>query len=85
MENLTHKIYGELNSEKLANDSTISRRIVKEINDFGINDRQRWMIIYNLSLELENVEEMKMITSFIRENMGDKIFISKIYGGEDQE
>ena len=72
-------VYGELNSEKLAKDSSTAREIVKELGQFGINDRQRWLVIYFLSMELENIDEMKKMTSFIKEVKGDQIFINKIY------
>ena len=66
--------YGQLGSEKLAKDSQAAREIVKEINHFGINDRQRWLILYYLSLELENVEEMQALTAYIKEVKGSDIF-----------
>ena len=71
--------FGQLESEKLANDSKISREIVREIGHFGINDRQRWLIIYSLALELENVEEMQAITGYIKEVKGGDLFISQVY------
>jgi hypothetical protein len=74
------EIYGELKSERLAADNQVTRKIVKEINIFGINDRQRWLIIHQLALELENVNEMKELVSFINERKGKDIFITKIYG-----
>lgn len=76
--------YGETDSEKMANESRIAHQIVKEIGDFGINERQRWLIIYNLAMELENVEDMKAITSFLKEVKGNEMFISRIYGGEEE-
>jgi hypothetical protein len=77
------KLYGNLESEKLAKDSTTAREIVKEIGDFEINDRQRWLILYYLSLELENVDEMKAMTSYIKEVKGSSLFITSLYGGGD--
>lgn len=76
--------YGELGSEKLAAESQVARQIVREIDHFGINDRQRWLVIYNLALELENIDEMKKLTSFIKEVKGDNLFISRLYGGEEE-
>jgi hypothetical protein len=67
--------YGELQSEKLAEENRIAREIVKEINNFGINERQRWLIMYILSMELENVDDLKKMTTFIRETKGDNIFL----------
>jgi len=77
-------IYGQLQSEKLAKDSHVAREIVKELNHFEINDRQRWLVIYNLALELEDVEEMKTLTSFIRETKGSDLFISRMYGSDEE-
>ena len=76
--------FGELSSEKLASESQIARQIVREIDHFGINDRQRWLIIYYLSLELENVDEMKEVSSFIKELKGNSLFISNLYGGPEE-
>lgn len=78
-------IYGETSSEKLARESQVSRQIINEINQFGINDRQRWLIIYYLSLELENVDEMKSLSTFIRDKKMGDLFISKIYGSDDSD
>ena len=76
--------YGQLQSEKLAEDSRVAHQIVKEIGHFGINDRQRWLIIYQLGLELENVDEMKELSGFIKELKGDTLFISRLYGGAEE-
>lgn len=81
----TVEMYGELQSEKLANDNIMARQIVKEINNFGISDRQRMLIIYCLSLELEKIDEMKCLTKLIKDLRGDDIFVSKVFGGEDNE
>lgn len=77
--------YGQLQTEKLALESDISRKIVKEIDHFGINDRQRWLVIYYLAMELENIEEMKSLTSYIREVKGDELFITKLFGQEEKD
>lgn len=78
------EVYGQLDSEKLAKDSNTARQIVKEINQFEINDRQRWLLIYYLALELENVEEMQAMAAYIKEVKGSDIFISKIYVKDDE-
>lgn len=77
--------YGETQSEKLASENRMAHQIVKEIGQFGINERQRWLVIYYLGMELENVDDMKALTSFIKELKGNDIFISKIYGGSESE
>jgi hypothetical protein len=77
------EIYGQLDSEKIAKENGIAREIVKEINTFGINDRQRWMIIKLLSLELENVTEMKELSTFIDEMKGKDLFVSRIFSTDE--
>lgn len=77
------KIYGELESEKIASENNVARRIVKEINDFGINDRQRWMIIKLIALEIECVDHMKTLVSVIDELKGEEIFVSRIFSSGD--
>lgn len=82
---MQENLYGQMQSEKIATENKIARQIVSEINNFGISDRQRWLVLYQLSLELENVEEMKSMTSHIKDLKGDQIFISKIYGSDEKE
>lgn len=78
-------IYGETQSEKLVADNEVAHQIVKEIGHFGINDRQRWLIIYYLGMELENIDEMKSLTSYVREVKGKDILITKMYGAEEEQ
>ena len=70
--------YGELNSEKIAKENLIARQIVAEINKFGINDRQRWMIMYLMGLELEKIDEMRCVTEFVRTNKNDELFVANL-------
>jgi hypothetical protein len=79
------EIFGQLQSEKLVAESEVAHKIVREINHFGINDRQRWLVIYYLALELENVEEMKELAGFIKELKGDSLFVSRLYGAGEEE
>jgi len=53
------------------------RNIVKEIKNFGINQRQTLYLIHLLALELENREVMTALTKAIGENR-DKIKISQL-------
>ena len=78
-------LYGKLQSEKIAEDRKIALDIVSEINKFGISDRQRWMIIHLLSLELENVQDMKELVSFIKSKKEKDIFVSKIYSPDEDD
>jgi len=82
---MEQNFYGQTQSEKIALENKVARQIVSEINQFGINDRQRWLILYQLSLEIENVEDMKSMTNHIRTLKGDQVFISRIYGAEDNQ
>jgi predicted sugar kinase len=72
---MTH-IYGELSSEKLAIENENCRKIVKEIMDFGVNQRQLGKVIYLLSLNLENIEVVQELSAAIKELMPE-IFVSK--------
>jgi hypothetical protein len=74
------KIYGTSNADKLAEENLIARKIVKEISEFGINERQRCLIMYYLSLELEDIEKAQNISSFLKECIPD-LTITGIYEG----
>lgn len=67
--------YGQLESEKHAEENNACRQIVDEISRFGISQRQRLFVIYLLALELENIDQMKTITSAVRELEGNDVFI----------
>lgn len=69
--------YGQLNSEKLAKENEECRKIVKEILNVGLTQRQQMFLIYLLSMELENIEFVQVMTSMIKEIAGDQIFISQ--------
>jgi len=68
--------YGQLQSEKTAEENRIAREIVREISNFGINERQRWMVIYMLAMELENIDDLKSLTTFIKERKGEAVFLT---------
>jgi hypothetical protein len=68
--------YGQLQSEKTAEENRVAREIVKEIGNFGINERQRWMVIHMLAMELENVDDLKALTSFIKDRKGENVFLT---------
>lgn len=59
--------YGQLPSEKIVEENVVCRKIVSEINNFGVSQRQLMMIIYLVSLQLENNEHMKELSSFVKE------------------
>ncbi len=68
--------YGQAKSEKLTEENQACRQIVKEINHFGVTERQRLLIIYLLGLEVEDAERMRSITTLVRDMAGSDIFIS---------
>jgi len=51
---------------RIVNDRKRAREIVHEILRFGVNQEEIMHIIYLLSLNLENPEQMKEITSVIK-------------------
>jgi len=67
--------YGQMRSEQMAEENKVCRQIVKEINNFGITQRQTLMVIYLLAAELENVDQMRAITKQVRELGGDELFL----------
>ena len=74
--------FGQLSSEKLAAENEECRKIVKEILNIGISQRQQMFLIYLLSLELENIQHVKDLTDVIKEIAGDEIFISRSDDGK---
>ena len=73
-------LYGQTNADKLADENRVARQIVSEIANYGVTDRQRWLIMYYLSLELEDVEKMRETASFLKEINPD-IDMTNIYEG----
>ena len=61
------KTYGEALSEKMAQENYACREIVKEIMNFGVNDRQIINIIHSLALHVEDVETMQTLAAAIKE------------------
>jgi len=49
------------------------RQIVREIDNFGINEMQRLKIIYLLSLGLENIEALSEISNFANHYLGNPL------------
>lgn len=83
-------LYGEAQSEKRAEENNVCRQIVKEINNFGVTQRQTLMIVYLLASELENIEHMRTLTRITRELGGNELFLigapepdKEITGGTD--
>jgi len=83
-------LYGQAQSEKWAQENEICRQIVREINNFGISQRQSLMVIYLLAVELEDIEKMRALTRLVRELGKDDLFLigasepdCEIAGGND--
>jgi len=74
--------YGKTRAEKIADENKSARQIVSEISNFGISDRQRWLIMYFLALELEDFEKVREVTSFLKEIYPD-INMTHIYEGNN--
>jgi len=74
------EMYGQTKAEKLAEENLTARKIVHEISQFGISERQRHLIMYYLSLELEDIEKAQEISAFLKETIPD-LTISGIYEG----
>jgi poly-D-alanine transfer protein DltD len=68
-------LYGSSKYEKFAVENEFCRQIVKEINNVGVTQRQMLMIVYLISLELEDVEKMQILTQTLRELGKDELFI----------
>lgn len=73
--------YGQLKSEKLADENLTCRQIAREISVFGITDRQRIFLIYLLALEIEDPQKMQEIAACIKEVGGEDVFLSQIKDG----
>ena len=83
-------LYGQAKSEKFAEENRVCRQIVREINNFGVSQRQTLFIVYLLASELENMEQARAITSLVRELGGQDLFLIgspepdvEISGGDD--
>jgi len=72
---MTATLYGQAPSEKMAEENQVCRQIVREINNFGVSQRQTLMVMYLLASELENVEQMQSLTRLIRELGGAELFL----------
>ena len=68
--------YGQLRSEKTAEENEVCRKIVKEISQFGISERQRMFLIYLLALEVEDADVMRELTACVKELTDSNIFLS---------
>lgn len=74
------ELYGKTNADKLAEENATARKIVSEISQFGVSERQKYLIMYYLSLELEDIEKAQNISGFLKELLPN-LTITGIYEG----
>lgn len=74
------ELYGKTNADKLAEENDVARKIVSEISQFGVSERQKYLIMYYLSLELEDIEKAQTISSILKE-LVPNLTITGIYEG----
>jgi len=72
--------FGQTQADKLTEENNIARKIVSEISNYGVTDRQRWLIMYYLALEIEDFEKMRETCCFLKE-INPEINMTKIYEG----
>jgi hypothetical protein len=70
------RLFGKLSSDRLAEQNDKCRRLVKDIIDSEVDDRQIWFMIYLLGMNLENVDDLKMLTDFIKEYKNTNVFFT---------
>ena len=63
-------------------DRAKAREIVQTVMDYGVNQNQIYQMIFLLSLEIENQEHVKQITSLVKSLQTAKIKKSNIIIGE---
>ena len=66
-----------MDPEVLAEDKIQCRILLKSLLDNKLKQHQIKFLIYLLSLELENIEQMKKLAGFLREVFQDECFLSK--------
>jgi hypothetical protein len=54
--------YGETDDEMDVRDRAKCREIVQEILNFGVSQKQIVQLVYLLSLELENIDDMRHLS-----------------------
>lgn len=69
------KRFGQTDTEVLAEEKIVCRQIVKEIWNFGVNQRQALFIIYLMAMELDDVDKMQTLTSIIRDLGSQDLFL----------
>lgn len=65
-----------MKSQNISEENEVCRKIVKEIEMFGISDRQRYFVIYLLAQNLENIEICRELCIALKE-INPQAFISQ--------
>jgi hypothetical protein len=60
------RIYGTSTRSRDLRESEDSRKIVSEIMNYGISQRQIYYIIYDLGMNLENPDHCKKLTDLLK-------------------
>lgn len=72
---MTPTLYGQMQSERHAQENLVCREVVREINNVGVTQRQLLMIVYLLASELEDIEQMRSITGLVRQLGGQDLLL----------
>ena len=65
---MTPKQFGTSQEEQLIQDKIKAREIVQTVLQYGINQQQLLQLVYLFSLELEDIQLMKSLTSLINQS-----------------
>ena len=65
----------QTNVKKLAEEREVVRKILTEINNFGVTQHQRLFLIYTLALEIEDLETRFDISTVARSRMQELNFL----------
>jgi len=65
--------YGKSKVHKITEKLHQCREIVKEIDNFGVDDLQKMQIIYLISLGLENREALEEISQIAKKHLGNPL------------
>lgn len=76
------ELVGQLESERVAEENQQCREIVKEIMDFGTNQRQILVIMRLLAFELEDIDACREIVGCLDEVGGSLQRVTDVMGGE---
>jgi hypothetical protein len=76
-------LYNKLTSEEIAEQNEMCRKIVAEVMNFGVNQRQIVYMMNLLALQLENNVYMRELSSFIKELVPEAFLMN--YGQKEQD